>query len=414
MRNLLKKFLILLLTLAVCLSVSACDFINDSRTELTDSIIASQNIKFNTIEQANRQEYKLVDAVEKVEKTSVAINITNSSSSGSGSGVIVDVKNSGNFLYVITCHHVISLGGDITISLPDENALYDNEDYIFTGKIGEQIYSNVAVTLVGGDNVSDIAVIKINLDMPAVSGKKLSIDKVQKAIIPAEGYEIRRGEAIFAIGNPSGELPGSVADGIVSYPNRKVIVGEVGEMQLMQISVTTNPGNSGGGLYNLYGELIGITNAGNTNYDAINFAIPVELENGNGFVSIASQLIATATSNNYGYVSGRWNLGIMVGQVSDSHGEKYVNINQVFEKGNCYLAGVKAGDIVTSLTFCGETYDITVDNFHGYVALMRTKLKQGDSFTISVDRKVTNSVYNNLDIVVNISVADFIFCDTGM
>ena len=126
------------------------------------------------------------------------------------------------------------------------------------------------------------------------------------------------------------------------------------------------------------------------------------------------KLIATATSNNYGYVSGRWNLGIMVGQVSDSHGEKYVNINQVFEKGNCYLAGVKAGDIVTSLTFCGETYDVTVDNFHKYVALMRTKLKQGDSFTISVDRKVTNSVYNNVDIVVNISVADFIFCDTGM
>ena len=337
--------------------------------------------------------------------------MTSSAGSGSGSGVIVDVKDSGNFVYIVTCHHVISGGGAVTLYLPDEECNYENHDYIFEGYIGNEIYNEMAVTLVGGDNVSDIAVIKLDLNKPAISGNKLSADKIQKAIVPAPENKVRKGEPIFAIGNPLGDLPGSVADGVVSYLEREVQVAEVGNMTLMQISVTTNPGNSGGGLYNLKGELIGITNAGNTSYDAINFAIPAELENGNGFISIASQLISTASATNYGYVSGRWNMGVTVGSYN-YRGTYYVQIKSVVEGSNASLAGLKADYIITGLSWKGQNYTVAPDNFANYVGYMRTELKQGDSFTVYVMQTSLVGV-QTFEITVTIVNADYIFCDTG-
>ncbi len=417
MRKILKFLSVITLALTVCFSASGCVFVNPDYnpgggSEL-NSIVAAQSVEFIRGEEGSgSSSYSLPDAVEKVSGTSVAIEMTSSSGSGSGSGVIVDVKNSGNIVYIVTCHHVISSGGTITVYVPDENDNYDNKDYIFEGYIGAEIYADKAVTLVGGDNVSDIAVIKINLDKPAVSGNKLSVDKIQKAVIPSSDYKVRKGEPIFAIGNPLGELPGSVADGVVSFPERKeVLVSEVGEMNLMQISVTTNPGNSGGGLYNLKGELIGITNAGNTNYDAINFAIPTVLENGNGFVSIASQLIATATETNYGYISGRWSIGITV-NAYNYRGSSYVQIKEVVAESNAALAGLKADYLINAVSWNGENYTVTPSDFPNYVALMRTQLKQGDNFTVYAMQASVLGV-QNIEITVPIVVANYIFCDTG-
>ena len=418
MKKIIKIFSVIVLSFAVCLGVCGCQFVNNGNftsenNNLQNSVVTSQNVEFVRGEKENPATYSLPDAVALVERTSVAIEISSSARSSGGSGVIVDVKDSGNIVYILTCHHIISGGGEITLYIPDEECNYDNDDYIFKGYIGSEIYSDKAVTLVGGDNVSDIAVIKLNLNLPAISGKKLSVDKIQKAVVPAEGSELRRGEQIFAIGNPLGELPGSVADGVVSYLEREVLVSEVGEMTLMQISVTTNPGNSGGGLYNLKGELIGITNAGNTSYDAINFAIPMVLENGNGFLSVAAQLISTATATNYGYVSGRWNIGINIGSFN-YRGTYYVQISNVVEGSNAALAGIKEGYLITALSWKGENYTVTPESFSNYVGLMRTHLKQGDSFTMYAMQQTTLTGVQNFEINVPILVADFIFCDTGM
>ena len=418
MKKIIKIFSVIVLSFIVCLTVCGCQFVNNGNftsenNNLQNSIVASQSVEFIRGEKENSTTYSLPDAVALVERTSVAIEISSSARSSVGSGVIVDVKDSGNIVYILTCHHIISEGGEITIYIPDEDCNYDNNDYIFKGYIGNEIYSDKAVTLVGGDNVSDIAVIKLNLNLPAISGKKLSVDKIQKAVVPAEGSKLRRGEQIFAIGNPLGELPGSVADGVVSYLEREVLVSEVGEMTLMQISVTTNPGNSGGGLYNLKGELIGITNAGNTSYDAINFAIPMVLENGNGFLSIARQLISTATATNYGYVSGRWNIGINT-RPSNYKGTLYEQITNVVEGSNAAFAGIKEGYLITALSWKGENYTVTPENFANYVGLMRTHLKQGDSFTMYAMQQTTLTGVQNLEINVPIRVADYIFCDTGM
>ena len=423
MRKIIKILSVAILSVIMCFSVTGCQFIDQSYYNpgtndgtVTDSIIASQSVEFVTKEEGSQTNLSLPDAVELVECTSVAIEMTSEYGSGRGSGVIVDVKNSGNYVYIITCHHVISGGGEITVYLPDEECNYENQDYIFKGYIGSSIYVDNAVTLVGGDNVSDIAVVKINLDVAAVSGNKLSVDKIQKAVVPSSDYKVRKGEPIFAIGNPLGDLPGSVADGVVSYLEREVLVSEVGQMNLMQISVTTNPGNSGGGLYNLKGELIGITNAGNTSYDAINFAIPIELENGNGFVSIASQLIATASSTNYGYVSGRWDVGITTGTYNYRN-NNYVQIKSVRTGSNAEKAGLKVGYMIYSLGWNGQTYTVTPSDFGDYVGLMRTELKQGDSFTVYVMQEHTSLIGGGLkyyEIEVEIKEANYIFCNTGV
>ncbi len=417
MRKIFKIFSAIVLSLTISLSVCGCQFVSSSTPPLgggnsLNSEIAAQSVEFNRGDASSSPSNTLPDAVALVERTSVAIEISSSAGSGSGSGVIVDVKDSGNIVYILTCHHVISGGGEITLYIPDEDCNYDNNDYIFKGYIGNEIYNDEAVTLVGGDNVSDIAVIKLNLNLPAISGNKLTVDKIQKAVVPAEGSKLRRGEQIFAIGNPLGELPGSVADGVVSYLEREVLVSEVGEMTLMQISVTTNPGNSGGGLYNLKGELIGITNAGNTSYDAINFAIPMVLENGNGFLSIARQLISTATATNYGYVSGRWNIGIDT-RPYNYKGTFYKQIINVVEGSNAALAGIKTGYLITALSWKEANYTVTPENYANYVGLMRTHLKQGDSFTMYAMQQTTLTGVQNLEINVTIRVADYIFCDTG-
>ncbi len=420
MRKISKIISAIVISLTICLTVCGCQFVNSANppsgsSNFPNSEIAAQSVEFNRGDANSSALNTLPEAVALVERTSVAIEISSSAGSGSGSGVIVDVKDSGNIVYILTCHHVISGGGEITLYIPDEDCNYDNNDYIFKGYIGKEIYNDKAVTLVGGDNVSDIAVIKLNLNLPAISGNKLTADKIQKAIVPAEGSSLRRGEQIFAIGNPLGELPGSIADGVVSYLEREVLVSEVGEMTLMQISVTTNPGNSGGGLYNLKGELVGITNAGNTSYDAINFAIPMVLENGNGFLSIAAQLISTATATNYGYVSGRWNIGITLARTPFSYGGvNYPLIESVVEGSNAASAGLLPDYFITALSWKEKNYSITHADFGNYVGLMRTELKEGDSFTIYVAKKGSFMSVQNFDITVPILVADYIFCDTGM
>ncbi len=424
MRKIFKILLVAILSLFLSISAVGCQFINPNYTpnnsgSLMNSQMASLNVHFEKNEDEGQDPYTLAEAYEKVFRTSVAIDITNASGSGSGSGVIVDIKNSGNYVYIITCHHVISSGGEISVYVPDQEGKYDNEDFIFKGYIGNQIYSNNAVTLVGGDNVSDIAVIKINLDKPAVSGKKLSMEKIQKAKVISSNHSVRVLDTIFAIGNPLGELPGSATAGEISYLEREVVVGEVGLMRLMQISVLTNPGNSGGGLYNLYGELIGITNAGNTSYDGINFAIPATMEKrnnedeDNGFISIASQLIATATETNYGYVSGRWNIGISVDSYS-YRGISYVIVTDVGEGTNAALAGVEVDSLIESISFDGQTYTVTPSNFPSYVGQMRTTLGLGDSFTLYVMKRSIVGTTTHAEVSVTIAVADYIFCDTGM
>lgn len=188
---------------------------------------------------------------------------------GAGSGVIITADG-----YIVTNNHVIEGSRKITVRLSS------GKDY--------------EATLVGRDSKTDIAVIKINAAglQPAVYGNSDNI------VV---------GELAVAIGNPLGQLGGTVTDGIISALSRNIEI-DGNMMTLLQTSAAVNPGNSGGGLFNCYGELIGVVNAKSSGSDieGIGFAIPVNL----------AKLIAQSLIK-YGYVPGRIDFGVTLINVLD-------------------------------------------------------------------------------------------------
>ena len=223
---------------------------------------------------------------------------------GAGSGVIY--KEDG---YIITNNHVIEGSSAITVTL------HDGTEY--------------PATLVATDELTDIAVIKIDATglTPVTFG---DMDKVSV------------GDAVIAIGNPLGTLSGTATEGIVSALEREIILDNK-TMTLIQTSASINPGNSGGGLFDQYGNLIGIVVAKSSGSDVegLGFAIPVDKVE-----SVAKSLVEN------GYVQGRPMAGITIIDLTDpSDAMKYgVSITGVYIKSvngdNAKAAGLQAGDLI--------------------------------------------------------------------
>ena len=258
--------------------------------------------------------------------------------SGAGSGVILTTDG-----YIVTNYHVVEGAQQITVTLHDD--------------------STYTATVVGSDQQSDIALLKIEADglTPAVLGDS---DNVQV------------GEVVIAVGNPMGTLGGTVTDGIVSALNRDISV-EGNQMTLMQTSAAISPGNSGGGLFNTNGELIGIVNAKYSDEDAegLGFAIPV-----NTMKTVVQDLLEN------GYVTGRPALGITVITVGDvqtamQYGVSSlgVYVNSVDEGSGAEAAGMKAGDRIVSIgTQLVESTDDVTNALKSY--------NVGDVVEVQVDR----------------------------
>ncbi len=423
MKKLTKVFTVLALCLITVFSMSACSFVfrNDDFTQnqtFTPAEIYGVNI--NQQPEETRQILTLVEANKKVERSIVAIETTG----GSGAGVIVDLDvenvNDDNVIYIVTCHHVIESKGKITVYIPDaENPdNYLNNDYIFEGTIGGSISDNQekAVTLVGSDFKSDIGVIKIDLSKPAVSNNTLPVNKIVKAVIPSNDYKAMQGEMVFAIGNPTGGLPGWLCSGIIASLEETIPVSDIGNMKLMGISAPTNPGNSGGGLFNMYGELIGITNAGNTTYDAIKFAIPLYTSDAgvsgvidNGVINMIKQLVGSATTTNYGYVNGRKTMsGITVAKNTNSE-ETY--ILSVTEGSIAYNAGIKKDDVIVGVKVNNGTMqsNLTYEEINQTLA----SLQIGDKVTLRLKRKISETATITVE-SDTMPVNQYRFCDTGI
>ena len=412
MNKLIKTLSVAFMAVLIAFSAVGCSsFI---KSDVGDGTLGvSRAVTFKTEEpESMRAEMSIADAYEAVTKTSVAIIVTTDSGSAAGSGVIVDMDYQDgadeSAVYIVTCHHVISSKGNVTVTLPDDDISYNNGDYIFTGKIGSD--NSQAISLIGGDQSTDIAVLKLNLDKPAKSGNKLSADKIVKAKVPSDSYKIETADAVFAVGNPTGELPGTFSHGYISKSERIVSVNEVGEMNLMQIDVSTNHGNSGGGLYNLYGELVGITNAGNDDYDQINFAIPFKNSANTGFVRIAGELLGTYTSDNYGYVEGnKEKFGFTSVQKTDTNGDSYVYVGSVTKDSLAYKGGLLANDVITKMSVNDGKINKSITTVSEVTEIM-SSLKVGDRVTISGTR-ITG--WRQTTFSVTLTAKQFRFCNTG-
>ena len=231
--------------------------------------------------------------------------------SGAGSGVIISSDG-----YILTCAHVVSGASQITVTIGDT-------DY--------------TATVVGEDDTSDVAVLKIDATglTPATVGDSDSLSV---------------GDSVLAVGNPLGELGGTVTSGIVSALNRSVTIqgtSSTNTMSLIQMDASVSPGNSGGGLFNMNGELIGLVNAKSSSSDAegLGFAIPI-----NDAIQVAQDLLEN------GYVSGRPYMGITYIAVTDAQTAAQLNVNaygvyvvDVVQGGPADKAGLKAGNRIVSI-----------------------------------------------------------------
>ncbi len=270
-KRVLKILIIMFLALVVC-SCSLFSYgTNQSNTSVkpnssTTELGANEKVEIKESTSVYTPS-SIEEAVQKVYESVVAIYSSNASSKSSGSGVIIGEGE--EYSYIITCHHVIEGYSNIQV------ALSDNSTY--------QAY------LVGGDERSDIAVIKIQK-----TGLKV-------AAFIKDSSNVTIASTAIAIGNPLGTLSGSVTTGIISSTNRLIVTSDGISRDLIQTDAAINSGNSGGGLFNIYGELIGIVNAKYqaTGVEGLGFAIPA-----NTAKSIALGLIEL------GYVEGRYNLGV--------------------------------------------------------------------------------------------------------
>lgn len=269
---------------------------NNSADTSTD--VERAPVSINKVEGSTIENTTMTDVIAAVRDTVVEIvteNIKESQfygqyvTSGAGSGVIINENG-----YIITNNHVVSGANTIYVRTTDE------KEY--------------KAVLVGADEESDVAVIKIE-----ATGLK--------AATLGDSSAIKLGEDVIAIGNPLGSLGGTVTNGIISALDREVTI-DGQKMVLLQTNAAVNPGNSGGGLFNMAGQLIGVVNAKSSSsssgatIEGLGFAIPI-----NHAFNVSSQLIE------FGYVRGKVSLGISVNEY-----EK----DMVYKQGFSYYT-IKAG-----------------------------------------------------------------------
>ena len=270
--------------------------------------------------------------------------------SGAGSGVIISEDG-----YILTCAHVVNGASNITVQLSDD--------------------TEYTASVVGLDTSTDVAVLKI--EATGLSAATLG-----------DSDTLAVGELAVAVGNPLGTLSGTVTNGIISAVNRSVEV-ESNEMSLIQTDAAISPGNSGGGLFNGQGELIGIVNAKSgsttntgeaTNAEGLGFAIPI-----NTAMDIAQDLIEN------GYVK-RPALGVTVVTVTQENAMQFgvsdygVYIYQITPGSGAANAGLQVGDRIIAIddNSVSQSSDLT-----GYLQQKAV----GDTVNLQIERDGKMATY---------------------
>ena len=292
--------------------------------------------------------------------TSVTTNFWGfqTTSAASGSGFILTGDG-----YVLTNYHVIESSNSISVTL------YDGKSY--------------DAVLIGYDESSDIAVLKIDAEglTPVVLG---------------DSDNLNVGDSVVAIGNPLGELTVSLTSGAVSALNREITLSNSVTMNLIQTDCAINSGNSGGALFNLYGEVIGITNAkysgsgSGASIDNIGFAIPINHVRG---------IVESIIEN--GYVAKPY-IGVIVSDVSEetmSYGlPAGAAVKAVSEDSPAEKAGLQINDIITAAN--GTTIESSDDlvrlvgDLYDGAELQLTVYRQGETveLTVIVGEKIQSAL----------------------
>jgi serine protease Do len=290
-----------------------------------------------------------VNAVVAISNEGTTTNIFGqvSSTASSGSGMIISEDG-----YILTNNHVVEDAQTLTVTMTS------GEEY--------------DATIIGTDSENDVALIKIDATgLPTVS--------------IGDSDSIQVGEQLCAIGNPLGELTNTLTVGYVSALDREI--NENGTpINMFQTDCAINSGNSGGPIFDMNGNVVGITTAkysssaysSSASIEGIGFCIPI-----NDAMSIVDDLMQ------YGYVRGRVSMGITCQAISSTVTQYYnlptgIYVNSVTEGSAAENAGLQQGDIICALD--GEDVTSVTD--------LKTMLKSyspGDTATLTVYKSETRT-----------------------
>ncbi len=291
--------------------------ITATSTNTVTPSLQEQNIALFTPTSLSSVVDKTADSVVEITQYTTATSYFSSTytAEGNGSGVIISEDG-----YILTNNHVISGAESISVRLRN------GEEY--------------DATLVGTDARTDIAIIKID-------AKNLKTAKIGNSSLT------KVGDFVLAIGNPLGKLGGTVTYGYVSALEREITIDGV-SMNLMQFDAAVNPGNSGGALFNINGDLIGIVSAKSTGYDVegLGFAIPV-----NDVQQVINDILT------HGYATNRPFLGVKLDNAAYSSNNSYggmfgmlfqqiqygAKIVEIVDDSPASKADIKVGDIIVSI-----------------------------------------------------------------
>ena len=275
-----------------------------------------------------------------------------------GTGIILTEDG-----YIVTNTHILDGTDSVTVTLWDDREL--------------------EAKLVGADNVSDLAVLKVEAE----------------GLTPAEfcGTAVSVGDAVAALGNPLGEeLRGTLTDGIISAINRDVSYNSH-SMTLLQTNVAINEGNSGGPLLNMYGQVVGITNMkmmGTSAYSAIEgigFAIPTST-----IQEVVNQLLRN------GRVTGRAAIGVTIGPIPEDAAAAYslpdgLYVVSVAEGSDAAAKGLVEGDVITAIDGQGVTTTAQVGEIIAGLevgdTITMTVYRNGETFDVEVALVETSDIY---------------------
>ncbi|WP_300270125.1 S1C family serine protease [uncultured Flavonifractor sp.] len=262
----------------------------------------------------------------------------------SGSGFVISSNDTAS--YILTNYHVIDGVTDITVFFADGKS-YD-------------------ATLVGGEEENDIAVLKID------QGNL-------RPVVLGDSDAINVGEDVYAIGNPLGELTFTFTGGYVSAKDRSVTMSDGTVMNMIQTDTAINSGNSGGPLFDKYGQVVGIVSAklsssssSEASVEGLGFAIPI---------NDVKDMVTSIMEN--GYVTGKPNVGILMSDVDES-AQRYgvpagSEVLAILDGSCAQTAGLQVGDIITAV---GDT---TVSSSDALKSAIKD-CKAGDSVTFTVYR----------------------------
>ena len=262
----------------------------------------------------------------------------------SGSGFVISSNDTAS--YILTNYHVIDGVTDITVFFADGKS-YD-------------------ATLVGGDEENDIAVLKID------QGNL-------RPVVLGDSDAINVGEDVYAIGNPLGELTFTFTGGYVSAKDRSVTMSDCTVINMIQTDTAINSGNSGGPLFDKYGQVVGIVSAklsssssSEASVEGLGFAIPI---------NDVKDMVTSIMEN--GYVTGKPNVGILMSDVDES-AQRYgvpagSEVLAILDGSCAQTAGLQVGDIITAV---GDT---TVSSSDALKSAIKD-CKAGDSVTFTVYR----------------------------